>query len=72
MNGNVKKIFLAIGIGSLLSYPFMIYYVWIIAYFQDYKATVLINEYGEAAFEFFFIPVTIILSIWILYLYANE
>ena len=67
MNRNIKKILLAIGIGSLLSYPFLIYYIWLIAYFQDYKTTVLINEYGESIFEFFFIPITIIFSIWTLY-----
>ena len=67
MHRNIKKLLLAIGIGSLFTYPFIIYYTWLIVYFQGNKATILINEYGESTFEFFFIPITIILSVWTLY-----
>jgi len=68
---NIKKGLVVIGIGALLGNSIMMYITFLMAYFQGYRAVVLVNEFNEAHFEFFFIPISIIIGIWTLREFAH-
>jgi hypothetical protein len=63
-----EKILCMIGLGCLLGHAIVVYITWTIAYFTDHTFSFAINRYGEAMFEFFFIPITIILGIYSIHL----
>lgn len=55
---------MCIGIGSLIGNSIVLYFTFLSAFFNNYKILVTINEYSEAHFEFFFIPITFIIGVW--------
>ena len=62
-----KLIFLSIGIGTLIGNSIVLYWTWIGAFLRGGKITIAINVYNEMWFEFFFIPITMMIGLWTLY-----
>jgi hypothetical protein len=60
----IKDIIIAIGIACLISNSIVLFYTFFIAYLNDYKVLIHINNFGEAHLEFFFIPISIVLGIY--------
>ena len=52
-----------IGLGLLLSNSFVLYAIFLEAYFNDFVAIFEINRFGEAPFEFVFMPVNMLLGL---------
>jgi len=69
----VKNIIISIGIACLISNSVVLFYTFFIAYLNNYQVLVNINNFGEAHFEFIFIPISIVLGIYsIISLYGNN
>jgi hypothetical protein len=64
MNKWVRLGVYVIGGGALLGMGITMYITFLWAYFQGYKTTVLINAFGEAGFEFFFIPLMLVFGMF--------
>ena len=61
-----------IGLALMLSYSFVLYAIFLEAYFNNYVAIFEINIYGEALFEFVFMPAGIILGLYALHLVVKD
>ena len=53
-----------IGIGSLICNNIILYFTFLKAYFNGHKIVITIDSYGEANFEFFFMPIFFIIGCW--------
>ena len=60
----LKNLMIAIGIACLISNSLVLFYTFFIAYLNDYQVLININNFGEAHFEFIFIPISIILGLY--------
>jgi len=63
----MKKALVIIGLATLVGNSLVLYVTFLMAYFNDYHTIVFVNNYGEANFEFIFIPLCIAISFWTLY-----
>jgi len=57
-----------IGVATLIGNSVLVYATWLKAFLGGGKVVVDINHFGEAGFEFFFIPITIFFAIISIYL----
>jgi len=68
MNFTKKQTWLIIiGLALMISNSFVLYAIFLEAYFNDFVAIFEINRFGEAPFEFVFMPINILLgfnAIW--------
>jgi len=60
----LKNLIIAIGIACLITNSIILFYTFFLAYLNDYQVLINVNNYGEAHFEFFIIPFSIILGIY--------
>jgi len=67
----MKKFLISWGIATLIGNSILIYYTFINAFFHNYRTVVLVNVFNEAWFEFFFIPISIIVGVWTLKQFAS-
>ena len=64
-NKELKNLLTIIGLVCLISNSFVLYIVFLWAYFvNDYTFVATINNFGEAHFEFILIPITILLGLY--------
>ena len=63
----IKFILFTMGLGGLLGISICMYSIFLYAYFNDYKAAITINDFGEANFELILIPFCIGAGIWSIY-----
>ena len=61
---NKRNLMIIIGLAFLLSPAVILYAIFIESFFNDFKAVLEINVYGEAYVEFVFMPITILVGIW--------
>jgi len=59
---------LAIGSAFLISNSIILFFTFISAYLNNYVITININKFGEAHIEFIFIPFSICIGIYSLYI----
>jgi len=52
-----------IGLALMISNSFVLYAIFLEAYFNDFVAIFEINRFGEAPFEFVFMPVNMLLGL---------
>lgn len=64
---NKKLLLITIGIGALIGQSITMYITWLHAWFNGMHTRVCINNYGEANFEFIFVPVVTIIGIYSCY-----
>ena len=67
MKQSHKNLLLIFGISSVVGHSFLVYTTFIMAWFSDMDVVVDINHFGEAYFEFFFFPVSVIVGVWTCY-----
>jgi len=60
----LKKYFLVVGLLLGTFYTGLMYYTFLVAYFNNGIAIVDINYYGEANFEFVLVPILILINLY--------
>jgi len=60
----LKILAITIGIACLVSNSIVLFYTFFIAYLNEYKITININNFGEANIEIILIPLSIILGLY--------
>jgi len=65
--GRYKPITIIIGLAILISHAFILYAIFLEAYFNDFVAVFEINVFGEALLEFILMPITLILGFYAVY-----
>ena len=62
---NKKHILIITGLAILLSHAFILYWIFLEAFFNpNYIGILEINRYNEANLEFIFMPISILLGIY--------
>ena len=61
-----------IGLALMISNSFVLYAIFLEAYFSDYIAIFEINRFGEAPFEFVFMPCNILLGLYAISLVVKD
>ncbi len=64
---NKKKILILIGISTLIANSLILYFTFLVAFFNGHSTRITINNYNEMYVEFFFIPITITIGLWSLW-----
>lgn len=73
MNFTKKQTWLIIiGLALMMANSFVLYAIFLEAYFNDFVAIFEINIYGEAPFEFVFMPASILLSLYAIILVVKD
>lgn len=62
----IKKMFIILGLATLIGNSIVLYIVFLSAYFNGYTTRVFVNNYGEANMEFILFPVAIIAGFYML------
>jgi len=61
-----------IGLGLMISNSFVLYAIFLEAYFNNYIAIFEINRFGEAPFEFVFMPCNILLGLYAIWFIVKD
>lgn len=61
-----------IGLALMISNSFVLYAIFLEAYFNDFVAIFEINRFGEAPFEFVFMPCNILLGLYAISLVVKD
>ena len=62
-----RRVVALYGLLWILFNTFLLYYVFLRAYFHDYKILIRVNHYNEAAIEFVILPVATITGLYAVY-----
>ena len=57
--GIKTKFIIVYGLCSSTALSFLLYFTFLMAFFQNGRVEVIVNQYGEAMYEFILFPVTI-------------
>jgi len=63
----LKQFIILVGLGILLSNTIVMYLTFLGAFFNGNEILVTINNYGEMWIEFFFLPLSIALGVYVIY-----
>ena len=73
MNFTKKQTWIIIiGLALMIANSFVLYAIFLEAYFSDYIAIFEINRFGEAPFEFVFMPCNILLGLYAITLVVKD
>lgn len=67
-----QTILIIIGLALLISNSFVLYAIFLEAYFNNFIAVFEINKLGEAHVEFVFMPINLILGIYAIKLIISD